>query len=280
MKNDLRKTWNDVADHWNDWGPPLRPCTQDLRIMRRALERWIEENPLDCIRVFLCGVTPEIVTMPWPRSIDLTAIDQAESMVRTVWPGDVVGMRRAVVGNWLTTGLPTGSFDVVVNDGGFGFFDYPAGLSALLAEMRRVLKPNGIFIGRDFAQVAERESISHVLTCARRGEIGNFHIFKWRLAMALQDSASKGVRQGDVWNAWSQAAIDATVLPQPGWSKQSVGTIDFYRDKDARLHFPTLDEFRKTLAQDFDRLEVCHPDYELGERCPILTARPRGNDHE
>jgi SAM-dependent methyltransferase len=280
MKNDLRETWNDVADHWNDWGPPLRPCAQDLSIMRGALEKWLQENPVNRMRVFLCGVTPEIVTMPWPGAIDLTAVDQAESMVRIVWPGDVPGVRRAIVGNWLATGLPTSSFDVVINDGGFGFFNYPTGLRALLKEIRRLLKSGGLFVGRDFAQLQQPESVSQVLNAARSGGISNFHAFKWRLAMALQTSASQGVRQGDVWNAWSEAAIDPTVLPQPGWSERAVGTIHFYRGKEARLQFATIQEFKDLLEEDFDRIEVCHPDYELGERCPILVARPRGDSHE
>ena len=276
MQTDLRKTWNDVACRWNDWGPPLRPCAEDLRLMRAALARWLEANPIGRLRVFLCGVTPEIVTMPWPRAIDLTAVDQAESMVRVVWPGDIPGVRRAVVGNWLATGLASGSFDVAVNDGGFGFFDHPVGVAALLKELQRLLTPNGIFICRDFAQVKPRETLPQVLDAARRGQMSNFHIFKWRLAMALQASSTQGVRQGDIWQTWTDAAIDATMLPQPGWSPQAVGTIDFYRGKEARLYFPTVDEFRTILEESFEQIEVQYPAYELGERCPILSARPRG----
>lgn len=277
MKTDLRKTWNDVADRWDAWGPPLRPCAEDLRLMHGALDRWLTENPIDTLRVFLCGVTPEIVTMRWPHAIDLTAMDQAESMIRLVWPGDIPGVRRAVVGNWLATGLPPASFDLVINDGGFGFFEYPVGLAALLKEMRRLLKPNGIFICRDFAQVNSRESTSHVLAAARRGEISNFHIFKWRLAMSLQPSTEQGIRQGDIWQAWSDAAIDPENLPQPGWSARAVSTIDLYRGKQSCFHFATIDEFRIILEEKFQQIEVQYPSYELGERCPILSARPRTN---
>ena len=85
----------------------VRLCGRAPRICASCAARWkdgSEENPVDRLRVFLCGVTPEIVTMSWPCAIDLTAMDQAESMVRVVWPGDVAGVRRAIVGNWLATG--------------------------------------------------------------------------------------------------------------------------------------------------------------------------------
>src|SRR3954452_22872903 len=100
MADDLRQTWEEIASHWDDWGPPLRPCPDDLRIAQRALARWHAENPVQTARVFLCGVTPEIVTMPWPFAVNLVGMDRVESMVRVVWPGDVPGVRRAVVGDW------------------------------------------------------------------------------------------------------------------------------------------------------------------------------------
>src|SRR5437764_14748408 len=127
MDEMLRKTWEDVAYRWNDYASPLRPHTQDIQMMRDTLARWHAGNPVEKARVFLCGVTPEIAAMDWPFPIDLTAMDQAASMVRIVWPGDVPGVRRALVGNWMSSGLPAGSQDIVIGDGGFVFFSYPDG---------------------------------------------------------------------------------------------------------------------------------------------------------
>ena len=79
------------------------------------------------------------------------------------------------------------------------------------------------------------------------GAISNFHAFKWRLAMALQPDSQQGVRLGDVWDAWNGSGIDPGALPQPGWSGRAVATIRFYREKDARLYFPTAREFRDVL---------------------------------
>jgi hypothetical protein len=275
MADDIRATWDDIAHRWNDWGPPLRPSEEDLRITRELLARWHDTQRLDAVRVFLCGVTPEIATMSWPFAVDLTAMDHAESMVRVVWPGDVPGVRRALVGKWQTSGLPPASQDVVVGDGGFGFFDYPAGQRTLARSLRALLKPSGLFLYRHYAQIAVREAVTDALDAARAGRIGNFHIFKWRLAMALQPDSRAGVRLHDIWQAWMDAGLDVQRLPQPGWSSAAVETIHFYRGSDARLYFPTLEEFRGVLDEvGFDGIEVRYPSYELGDRCPLVIARP------
>ena len=112
-------------------------------------------------------------------------------------------------------------------------------------------------------------------TDARAGAIGNFHVFKWRVAMALQADSTAGVCVHDIWQAWADSAIDPARLAQPGWSADAVETIRFYREQPGRLYFPTLQEFRELLAQFFDdsRIEVRVPRYELGERCPWIVAR-------
>lgn len=275
MAAEIHKTWNDVASHWDDWGPPLRPSSEDIQIMRGCVEQWLASNPVEKLRVFLCGVTPEIVTMNWPRAIELTAMDQSQRMIDAVWPGDIPDTRQAMVGNWLKPGLKKGSYDLAFNDGGFGFFEHPIGVRELLTSIRSLIRPGGLFIGRNFVQADQRESLADVLDAARSGRINSFHSFKWRLATALQPNVIEGVRQHDIWQAWNNAAIDATLLPQPGWSKQAVGTIEFYRDKPAILRFPTLSEFLELMHESFEEIEVTHGHYELSDRCPILTGRPR-----
>ena len=279
MDDDLRPAWNDIAYHWDKWGPPLRPCPEDLQIIGHALAQAWPGAHDGTKRVFLCGVTPEIATMAWPFPIDLTAMDHSESMVRVVWPGDVPGVRRAAVGSWLTPCVEGGSQDVVIGDGGFGFFDFPAGQRGLLAVLRRLIKPGGLFLYRLYAQAPRRESVSEVLAAARANTIGNFHAFKWRVAMALQANGTAGVRVHDVWKTWTEAGIDPASLAQPGWSDDAVETIRFYRDQPGRLYFPTLAEFRQLLGEFFQDtdIDVRVPQYELGDRCPWVVARvPKG----
>jgi hypothetical protein len=223
----------------------------------------------------MCGVTPEIATMDWPFPIELVGMDQAESMVRIVWPGNVPGVRRALVGNWQNHGFPDHSYDIVIGDGGFGFFSYPDDMQKLMAALHKLIKPGGLFVYRHYAQIHQRESPAKVLEDAHNGHIGNFHIFKWRLAMAMQENATVGARQSDVWNAWNNARIDFRKLPQPGWSDRAVSTIDFYKDKQACIYFPTLGEFQSLMNGMFEKVEVIYPTYELGERCPFLVARAK-----
>jgi len=275
MSDTLRQTWNDIAYAWDDWGPPLRPDAEDLRHFRLALVRWQAEVRPEVAEVFLCGVTPEIVTMDWPFPIHLIGVDRSESMVRVVWPGDIPGVRRGLVGNWLRPPVPPHSQDVVLLDGGIGFFDYPDGQRALLAAMHRMLRPRGLVVLRLYAQAERRETLAEVLQALRAGQIGNFHVFKWRVAAALQPDTRRGVKQDEVWRACTEAGLDPSRLPQPGWSPQALATIRFYEGKETPLYFPTLAEFRALVAERFQGIEVVYPSYELGERCPFVIARPR-----
>jgi hypothetical protein len=108
------------------------------------------------------------------------------------------------------------------------------------------------------------------------GHIGNFHVFKWRLAMALHGSLEEGVRLADIWDTWR------AVVPEPealtarlGWSREIMSTIDNYRDVKSRYTFPTLTEVRAAMSAAFIEVESFFPRYELGDRCPTLVFLPR-----
>ena len=275
MSEPYAVTWNDIAYHWDDWGPPLRPAAEDVRIMAEMLARRHAGRGPDPVDVFLCGVTPEIVTMAWPFPIRMLAVDRSASMVKVVWPGDVPGVRRAEVGNWLTPPADAGSQDVVIIDGGNALFDCPTGQRTILAAWHRLLRPGGLLVLRHFSRPDKPETPEAVIADARAGKIGNYHVFKWRMAVALQVDAASGVRLGDIWQACVGANVDSEGVPQPGWSESAVSTIRFYEKKDGRLYFPTLDEFEAVVAEQFECIEVIVPEYELGDRCPIVAARPR-----
>jgi hypothetical protein len=105
----------------------------------------------------------------------------------------------------------------------------------------------------------------------------NFHAFKLRLLMALQTDVIGGVAARDAYRFWASHHPDLGWLTaRNGWEHEVMETIDLYRVTDTVYSFPTLAELRSSLAEFFDIVSVSLPDYELGERCPLLTLRPRG----
>lgn len=223
----------------------------------------------------LLGVTPELVTMPWPSHTRLLAVDRSPGMIRSVLPGLADADVDAVCGNWLDLPLPTASVDCVVGDGCFTVLESLGDHRLLSSEVRRVLDPQGIFAIRLFVQLPERETVDQVFDELSAGAIGNFHVFKWRLGMALQKSQEAGVGVHEIWQRWHKAGISAHSLSQrTGWPVEEIQTIDAYRDAPARYTFPTLEQAREVLHDDFRELACEVPGYELGRRCPTLLLAP------
>jgi hypothetical protein len=120
---------------------------------------------------------------------------------------------------------------------------------------------------RFFVQKDRPESQEAVFMDVDR--IGNFHVMKWRLAMALQKSANDGVIVDDIWNAWKQADITTP------WPAAAVDTIDTYRGSSHVLTFTNLAQIRTLMSPAFKELSYTEPAYELGDRCPILVYAQR-----
>ena len=96
--------------------------------------------------------------------------------------------------------------------------------------------------------------------------------------MALQPDAEVGVVLADVWDALHARESDFEALSRRrGWPVDEVRTIDAYRGVEARYSFPTLGSLCGLFTDaGFSVLEVSHPSYELGDRCPSLVLVPRG----
>ena len=168
------------------------------------------------------------------------------------------------------------SHDVVIGDGSFNVFSYPDQYRNALRALHQVLVRDGLFILRIYARPAAPESVDAVFADLDRGRIGNFHIFKFRVAMALHSAVHAGVCVGDVWDAWQARRIDPDALAERlRWPIESVRTIDAYRGEAARYSFPTLTEFHAVAEDLYVPLAVQVPRYEFGERCPIVIMQPR-----
>jgi len=271
----LSDHWNQHARQWQWIASPLRPAPDDIACAERAVNDWCGKTCPRVIDAVLLGVTPEIALMQWPAGTRLVAIDHSQAMIDGVWPGDTPG-RTARRAEWVRLPLPDASQHIVIGDGCFSTLLYPAQYRTAVAEMRRILRDGGLLIMRFFTRPEMREPLKSVIDDLVNGRIGNFHVFKWRLAMALHGNSEEGVQLSAIWDAWQAAVSDPEVLADRlRWPREVVRTIDNYRGVPTRYSFPTLAETRAELAAAFVETASFFPRYELGERCPTLVFRPR-----
>jgi hypothetical protein len=278
VKQAVAPHWSDAAYHWHEYGSPLRPSADDVAAIEALVRNGHGDTGPRPLSALLLGVTPEIATMAWPPRTELLAIDRSRPMLEHVWPGDIDGRRRAVCGDWFDFAWETARHDIVVGDGIFAILDFPRQYRTLAASIRAALAPDGVFVTRLFLQSPQRETPGAVFDDLLANRIGSFHAFKMRLAMAMQDNATAGVRMGDVYAAWRSANIDPDALAAiTGWSHATIETIRPWAEKPSRLSFPLAGEMDAAMADHFDKHAERTLAYELGERCPVVAYRPRAH---
>jgi hypothetical protein len=270
--------WDDFAQSFASLGSPLRPSRQDTQFMQRAITDWAALRPGECLNALILGVTPEIAEMRWPERSSLMAVDKSLPMVRSVWPGNVPGKRRAVCGNWLLLPRGKSSCHIAAGDGSFNCLAYPHEFRAMAASVSEVLVDGGILILRCYLQKVAPESPEQVYADLNRGAIGSFHAFKLRLLMALQNNPQEGIAVRDAYHSWTARHLDLGSLPAAeGWQKPAIETIEYYKNSSTVYAFPTLAAMRAVVGEFLEEVSLSTPSYELGDRCPTVVLRPRRN---
>jgi SAM-dependent methyltransferase len=267
--------WLEIARHWHQVGPPLRPSVQDIGICTAAVQRWAATHGAP--RALILGVTPELYHLPWPAGTQLSAVDHTPSMIEAVWPGP----RSAVLcANWTELPLDTASRDLVLCDGGLHLLSHPHAHQQLVRALRRIIAPGGLCIFRLFVPPVQREMPEAVLRDLLAGGIANLNILKLRLGMALQETSEGGVQLAQVWDALRQAAPDFSELAaRLGWSLDHLLAIDTYRDCSSRYHFLGIADVDRLFTEQpgaFTFVSLKVPQYELGNRCPTIVFRRGG----
>jgi hypothetical protein len=271
-QGDRDRLWTNMVQHWQQFGPPLRPSPQDIEFFKDATKEWITHHGPP--RVLLLGVTPEIYHLPWPEETTLLAVDHTQAMIDTVWPGPKESVQCA---DWLALSLPKNSRDIVLCDGGLQLLAYPCEQQQLVHVLRDVLSDNGMCILRLFVPPARRESSNAVIQDLLAGKISSLNILKLRLNMSLQESAAEGVELGTVWRLIHEVAPDLKGLAAKiGWPLEHMLAINAYQGSSARYYFVTFDQVSELFCGSLGGFTVYRrhsPSYELGERCPTIVLR-------
>ena len=277
MSNQSSKNhWEKYHNFWNYVGAPLRPSSEDLYFLKKELLPKVALMPSEIKQVTLLGVTPELATLPWPQKTKILAVDKSSEMIHRIWPQDKVTYGKAIVGNWLELPLRDNSSDIILGDGCFVLMNYRDEYPKLLSEVFRVIKEEGLFAMRFFLRPPQSENIDIIFEELKSKNIGNFNVFKWRLAMAMQNSVEAGILMSDVWKIWKQKiSKPEKIMRELDWPIEVLSTIEIYQNSPNVYTFPTLNEIRKLFSSQFIELSIYIPDYELGERCPTIIFKPR-----
>ena len=230
--------WRTIALRWAEIGAPLRPVTEDVKLVVDEALAWTKNNGR-APRVLILGVTPELCRLEWPKGTSVCAVDQSPDMIRAVWPGDPA---QVTTSNWLDVGSvhAPGSFDIVVCDGGLHLLPYPDGQSQLSQVIAKLLTPKGLAIFRLFALPKVSESIAQVLAALANGKITDMNRLKLRMGMALQKDSTTGACLGDVWNCIAAVEPDLAALARRlGWRREHAEALVSYRDSSNRYYFST-----------------------------------------
>jgi hypothetical protein len=264
--------WKQHARQWSFVRPPLRPSNEDIDAASAAVAEWVSISGSDAPTAVVLGVTPELCRLLLNSDSELIVVDNSAEMIRALWPKPVRPQDRAICADWRSMPLTDHSISLILADGSFSMLPYPSGYAALCAELRRVFRSNGRLIVRCFAQLAIPETVARVAADVERGRIRNFHILKWRLAMALQADATTGVCVGDIWNVFSSMWEIDVLAKIFAWSLDELNTIRAYRGAETRYTFLTLAQYGEMfLANGFRINRMVVPSYELGERCPTFV---------
>jgi hypothetical protein len=262
--------WEKHAAQWNHIGPPLRPCPQDLQFVQTEVNDIARAR--NRVEALLLGVTVELTGISWPANCSLTAVDSSRAMLIQRWRAPPGIKSAAIQGLWEQLPVPRKSSDLVLADGSLSASPNARGVAEVLCELAAVLSPGGRIVTRVFIRQETEPTPGEVIDAMRRGEYGNFHVFKFRLLMALHNSPTEGVLLNAVYQTVCDAIPDrAAVARKLGWPLESVNTIDAYKDVSGRYFFPCLAQFRELMGTDLRELDCLVPTYEMGERCPTLV---------
>lgn len=255
--------WQGHAAQWRRLTSPLRPHQDDVDLFAQALSTHSG-------RCLLFGVTPELA----PLAAPLIAVDNNAGMAHQLWHGDA-NASPIVLANWLQLPFAPNVFDRAMGDGCLTMLHYPQQYVTLFGQLQRTLRPGARVVLRLFLRPELAETAEAACAAALEGRIGNFHVFKWRLAMALAgDGQQTNIKVASIHDAFQRRLPDRGALCRAsGWPLDDIGTIDVYRDSTASYSFPTLPQMRACIPAPFNvtRILILYGRYELAACCPILV---------
>ncbi len=259
----MKDHWKDYQARWHLLEAPLRPNQEVVDAITLAVGG-------ETSNVLLLGVTPELVE----AFEHLTAVDKSEEMIGALWqPSKSTQTVREA--NWLNMNDAFGPYSAVVGDGCINALQSADEIERLMRVLKARLLDGGRFVCRVFERPDEPITDEDLLLSIDSAAHGNFHAFKWQIAMSLAEQSGASVRAVDILASFNRLFPDRDrIAEKTGWSLEVINTIDVYEQSSMSLCFPNRQEFEQHFALGFDEFEwLASGTYDLAERCPIVLAK-------
>lgn len=201
-------------------------------------------------------------------------MDVSFPMMAALWKGGDP-MRLGIQSDWTRMPIGPHTFTHVLGDGSFNAMPFGV-LPAVLDEVRRVLRPQGMLVARVFCRPEAAETAGDIRRDVERGRMGSFHALKWRIAMSLlRDPSFSDIAVTEIRRAVVAQYPDRMELCRmAGWNRAEIDTIDIYEGSSAVYNFPTESTIMELLRRWFTDFQIIRcAAYPLAERCPLIVAR-------
>jgi SAM-dependent methyltransferase len=250
---------------------PIVPTAEDIGFVEQSVRNAARSRGVEAL---LLGMTRGIATMRWPAGSSLVAVEWSATMIQRFWSSNGMPASSNVVrADWRELPLRPSSRDVVVGDGCYSVLATLRDAGLLNAEVRRVLRPGGLFCMRCFTR-PRGLTVGRVFDELRAGRIASVFLLQWLLAMAVHGETREGVTLDAVWRAWSEhVPRPAEFLARCGWPVDAAWTFERWKGVRVRYSFPTLEELDELAAPLFGTVERRLPGYPWGECFPSMVMQ-------
>jgi SAM-dependent methyltransferase len=258
---------------WSSAGPPLRPSPRDTAVLvEHAALAFAQGAPT---RVVVLGLTPESITAAYPTGTSLVAVDHSQAMIDRMWPPEGRPEdSRVALADWAKMPIGSESVGLVAGDGCNVLLPWPDGISDLLAELHRVLAPEGRAALRVFLRPDVATTVEQVQQDLLEGRVESVHALKLKLHAALHGASGPGTLLDDTWKAWKSLKLPDDLAGRPGWTPAELETIEAYAGMTTRYYLATIAEFRALLAPLFREVDHVPGDHGMGALCPTFVLVP------
>jgi SAM-dependent methyltransferase len=266
--------WDEAARAWSQFEPPQLPCAEDSAVIERIASRMAAAAGQ--LTAVMLGVTPQTAALAWPGNVRLTAFDNSEAMIATLWPAPgTPASAKAMLADWSSLPVETGSVDLIAGDHSLGVLVWPDGVATVLAELWRVLRPGGRFVLRSFLRPEQREELDDIVADLEAGRIRTAGVARARFIAWRHDRGVEGISVQELKDLFKRYVPDPDeAVRRWGWNR-GPSDMPTITGNDRRFVFPTLAELRLALAPYFHELEFVTPSYELADRFPTMVLEPR-----